>query len=407
MRMNMKHKFFALAAMIFMAVFGTNAQENMNKTEIEIPHISDFPVGEPNTGYAKYFSGRSWLAPMTFDKKLNVPVSNVTFEPGCRNNWHKHSVGQILIAVGGVGYYQERGKEAVKMLPGDVIEIPADVEHWHGAAPDSWFQHLAISPDPQNNKSTWLEQVSDEEYNKLRINGSMASLKQTDPDIYEIFTNFTGNEVPSSTTIDARTRYMAILATLLGCQGVDEYKAVLPDALNAGLSPVEIKEIEYQAIAYCGMGRIRPFLDATNLVFKAQGIKLPLESQATTNADDRLQKGNQIQVDIFGEGMKNFWENAPDERKKINRWLADNCFGDYYTRKGLDLRQRELITFCFLAGQGGCEPQLTGHAAGNMRMGNDAGFLTEIICQCVPYIGYPRSLNALSCIKNAAEAQRK
>lgn len=403
----MKLRIFAAAAIILMTAFGANAQENMEKSYSEVPHISDFPVGQPNTGYAKYFSGRSWLASLTSDKNLNVPIANVTFEPGCRNNWHKHSVGQILIAVGGVGYYQERGKEAVRMLPGDVIEIPANVEHWHGAAPDSWFQHLAISPDPQNNRSTWLEPVSDEEYNKLRVNGSMASLEQTDPDFYKIFTNFAGSEVPSGSTIDARTRYMAILATLLGCQGVDEYKAVLPDALNAGLTPVEIKEIEYQAVAYCGLGRIRPFLDATNLVFKAQGIELPLESQATTTKDDRLQKGNQVQVDIFGDGMKNFWENAPEERKKINVWLADNCFGDYYTRKGLDLRERELITFCFLAGQGGCEPQLTGHARGNMRMGNDASFLIEIVGQCVPYIGYPRSLNALSCIRNASQSDSR
>ena len=101
---------------------------------------------------------------MTKDDRLNVPVANVTFEPGCRNNWHSHTGGQMLIAVGGVGYYQERGKAARKLLPGDVVEIPPNVDHWHGAAPDSWFSHLAIECNPKTNKNTWLEPVSDADY---------------------------------------------------------------------------------------------------------------------------------------------------------------------------------------------------------------------------------------------------
>lgn len=126
--------------------------------------LSAFPRGEENTAYAKYFVGKSYLAPLTKEKRLNVPVSNVTFEPGCRNNWHRHTGGQLLIAVGGVGFYQERGKEARKLLPGDVVEIPPDVDHWHGAAPESWFAHLAIECNPGTNKNTWLEPVSDAEY---------------------------------------------------------------------------------------------------------------------------------------------------------------------------------------------------------------------------------------------------
>lgn len=130
----------------------------------EVPKISDFPVGNENTGYAQYFSGKSWLAPLTGNSDLNVPISNVTFEPGCRNNWHSHTGGQILIAVGGEGYYQERGKQAICMVPGDVIEIAPNVEHWHGAAPDSWFSHLAITCNPETNENTWLDPVTGEQY---------------------------------------------------------------------------------------------------------------------------------------------------------------------------------------------------------------------------------------------------
>ena len=108
-------------------------------------------------------------------------------------------------------------------------------------------------------------------------------------------------------------------------------------------------------------------------------------------------------VDIMGESMRGFAGSGPEESRHINRWLTDNCFGDYYTRGGLDYRQREMITFCFLSAQGGCEPQLTSHAVNNMMVGNDKAFLIKIISQCLPFIGYPRSLNALRCVNEAAD----
>ena len=138
-------------------------------------------------------------------------------------------------------------------------------------------------------------------------------------------------------------------------------------------------------------------------MFTEKGIALPLEAASTTTPDDRVQKGNDAQVEIFGSGMKGFQDSGPEVTKHINRWLAGNCFGDYYTRKGLTLREREMITFCYIAAQGGCEPQLTAHAKGNMNMGNDKAFLIDVVSQCLPYIGYPRSLNALTCINKAAE----
>ena len=127
-----------------------------------------FPVGEPNTEYAKYFIGNSYLAPVSTEQ---VPVANVTFEPGCRNNWHIHHAtkggGQMLVCVAGKGWYQEEGKPAVQMLPGDVIHIPANVKHWHGAAADSWFAHLAFEVPGENTSNEWLEPVTEEEYNRL------------------------------------------------------------------------------------------------------------------------------------------------------------------------------------------------------------------------------------------------
>lgn len=126
-----------------------------------------FPLGNPNDAYARYFTGKSWLAPLTQDTALHCPVANVTFEPGCRNNWHSHTGGQLLVVTAGEGWYQERGKAARRLRAGDVVEIPCNVEHWHGAAAHSWFSHLAVTTNPQTNQTTWLEPVSDEHYNAL------------------------------------------------------------------------------------------------------------------------------------------------------------------------------------------------------------------------------------------------
>lgn len=127
-----------------------------------------FPIGAPNDGFAQYFSGRSYLAPVS---QSQVGIFNVTFEPGCRNNWHIHHAskggGQILICVGGRGWYQEDGKEAQVLNPGDAVNIPAEVKHWHGAAKDSWFSHLAVEVPGENCSNEWLEPVTDEEYNRL------------------------------------------------------------------------------------------------------------------------------------------------------------------------------------------------------------------------------------------------
>ena len=173
-------------------------------------------------------------------------------------------------------------------------------------------------------------------------------LMKTDPEFVERFDNFAFDEVVNSDNLDDRTRFMAILAALLGCQGMDEFRVMLGAALNFGLSPVECKEIVYQAVAYLGIGRVIPFLIIANEVLEKHGVKLPLAPQGTTTMENRRERGTQAQVDIFGEGMRDFWKSGPAEIRHIHTWLASNCFGDYYTRKGMDYKQREMITFCFL-----------------------------------------------------------
>ena len=137
----------------------------------DIKHGGIFGLGEENKAYEKYFVGKSYLKLLS-NPKDPIAISNVTFEPGCRNNWHKHNAkkggGQVLICVDGYGYYQEEGKEAINLKPGDIVEIKPGVKHWHGARKDSWFSHLAFEIPGEETSNEWLEQVSDEEYSKLK-----------------------------------------------------------------------------------------------------------------------------------------------------------------------------------------------------------------------------------------------
>ena len=394
-----------------MMTMNTNAQENVD--------FNIWPKGELNSGYAQYFIGNSYLAPL--DTQNGGPV-NVTFEPRCRNNWHIHHKSvQVLICVAGHGWYQEWGKEPVAMHAGTVIAIPAEVKHWHGAARDSWFQHLTYMTKVEEGASNeWLEPVKDDVYDKLPASSQL--LSTTDPEYASRFEAFAFNEVVEQvkSQLDNRTRHICYLATLLGCQGIDTYREMLPKALVNGVTPVEVKEVVYQATAYLGMGRVRPFLTATNEVLAQRGISLPLEPQAQTTMDNRREAGTQAQVDCFGDGMRDFWKSGPEDSRHINKWLADNCFGDYYTRKGLEhgphaegngqkspMAMRELITFCFLAAQSGCEPQLKGHIAGNYHVGNNKDLLIAVISSNLPFIGYPRTLNALNCIREVEAANKK
>ncbi|WP_286041947.1 carboxymuconolactone decarboxylase family protein [Rhodanobacter thiooxydans] len=229
-------------------------------------------------------------------------------------------------------------------------------------------------------------------------------MKVTDPELIEIFDNWAFDEVIEATEMHIRLRLMVQLAALIACQAVNEYCVMLGGALNVGVTPVQAKEILYQAVPYVGMARAFDFLHATNEVFKERGIDLPLPAQATTTAQTRFDKGMETQRRIFGDRSKTSAAQSPADLEHIPRFLSANCFGDYYTRHGLDLQTRELLTFAILASLGGCEPQLTAHLAGNLAMGNDRQTLIATVTQLLPFIGYPRTLNAIKVINEGAPA---
>ena len=235
--------------------------------------------------------------------------------------------------------------------------------------------------------------------------GHVSTLKVTDPELIEYFDNFAFDEVLRYGSLDTRTRLMVQLASLIACQAVSEYRVMLGAALAVGVTPVEVKEIVYQAVPYVGMAKTFDFIHATNDALAERGVNLPLEGQSTTTPATREEKGLAVQREIVGENaVDQMYAAAADDEAHFQRYLSANCFGDHYTRSGVDVRTRELLTFAMLVSLGGCEPQAKGHVAANLNVGNDRGVLLSVITQLLPFIGYPRTLNALRVINEGTAA---
>jgi 4-carboxymuconolactone decarboxylase len=229
--------------------------------------------------------------------------------------------------------------------------------------------------------------------------GHVSTLAVTDPELIESFDNFAFDAVLSHGNLDARIRLMVQLASMVASQAVREFRVMLGAALTVGVTPVEIKEIVYQAVPYVGMAKVFDFIHATNEVFTERGIPLPLPGQSTTTPENRAEKGLAVEKQIVGSGVvDNLYAAAPDDELHIQRYLSANCFGDHYTRTGIDVPTRELLTFSMLISLGGCEPQVKGHVAANLNVGNGRTRLIDVVTQLLPFIGYPRTLNALRVV---------
>ena len=233
--------------------------------------------------------------------------------------------------------------------------------------------------------------------------GHVSTLAASDPELIEIFDNLAFDEVLRESRLDRRTRLMAQLAALIACQALAEWRILLHAALGAGVAPVEAREIVYQAVPYVGMAKVFDFLHAANEAFAARGIALPLPAQAATDAGTREAKGRAVQAAIIGEAaVERRYANAPADALHIERLLSANCFGDHLARGGIALDVRELLTFSMLVALGGCDAQVKAHVAANLRLGNDRRRLIDVLTQLLPFIGYPRTLNGLAAVNEAA-----
>ena len=299
-----------------------------------------YPAGQAMAGNPN-FIGTAWLYPLSQEKELNVPMFNVTFEPGCRNNWHRHSGGQILIATAGAGYYQEKGKPARRLFPGDIVEIAPNVEHWHGAAPDSWFAHIAIECNPQSNEVTWLEPVSDVQYAEA-----------------------TANQVDAKELTERQQAIVAI-ASYAAIGDTDDLTRALAQGLTAGMTVNEIKELLIQAYAYCGFPRALTALGVFNNLLaerRANGITDAEGASAAVVSDiDKYGQGANTLSELSGVPVDALAPWYEDFAPGINRFLKEHLFADIFGRGVLPYTDRELATVSMLTALGGVEPMATGH----------------------------------------------
>lgn len=224
-------------------------------------------------------------------------------------------------------------------------------------------------------------------------------LMLSDPEFYQIMKRFIYGEVWQHGNLDPKIRELITIAVNITNQNMEQCAEHVEVALNIGISPVEIKETLYQCAPYIGFSKVENAITATNKIFKEKGVKLPLENQSQVTEENRINKGIEVQKYIFGsENIDNMRANAPDNLKYIQDYLSGYCFGDICGRSGLDIKIRELITFSIIATLGGCENQFRAHIGGNAAIGNDKETLLNVITQCMPYIGFPRTLNAITCI---------
>ena len=366
----------------------------------------------------EYFTGTVWVTmAVTPEDQLNSTIGKVTFEAKARTNWHTHPYGQILIVTEGTGYYQEKGKPIQVIKKDDVVKIPPNVEHWHGASHESGMIHIAIVPSAVNG-TIWMTPVLDADYNNIAVTPSKqvslteAAIKNheqlwpdyaskaqvTDPELIEVFDNFAFDDVIAHDDMDVKLRTLMIMGSTIGSQALTEYKMFVNAALNVGVTPVEIKEVLYQAVPYVGIAKVIDFIYATNEIFKERDIALPLAPQSTTTRETRQQIGLAKQKEIVGSRIDEMYKNSPKDLLHIQEYLSANCFGDFVTRNGLDVKKREMVTLSFLIALGGTESQIKGHIQGNANVGNDRQSLINLVTQLIPYVGYPRALNAITCL---------
>lgn len=231
----------------------------------------------------------------------------------------------------------------------------------------------------------------------------VSDLALTDPELIAIFDHFMFDDLTGRCDLDEKTGHLVHVAALIACQSHNKYRLAVDTALNFGVTPVEIKEVLYQAVPYVGMARAFDFIAITNAVLIEHGVDLPLPPQATVTRKTRFERGLAAQRRIAGEERIDAMRaNASSDVAHIQDFLAAHCFGDHYTRTGIDIAMRELLTLSILVALGGCDSQVAGHVTANLNVGNDRATMIAVMTWLLPFIGYPRTLNGLAVLNKAA-----
>lgn len=261
------------------------------------------------------------------------------------------------------------------------------------------FSTVAFAASPVV-KTGSADRVALAEKNMRKFLGEAnSSLSSTDPDFAAMRDRLVYGEIAEHGTLTDKQRALITLVVLTSSQTLDDLKSQVSAALRVGATPVEIKEAMYQCAPYIGFPKTEAALRMVNEVFTANNIQLPVESQNTVTESSRYAEGLKVQKSIFGDAIDTMHQTAPANQLPIvQNYLSAFCFGDVYTRKGLDLKTREILTFSIISALGGCDSQVRSHVQGNVAVGNTKENLIDTLAQSLPYIGFPRALNALACV---------
>lgn len=335
----------------------------MAQTRVE-DFLQPYPAGQKNLPTSN-FTGDVWLSPVIKTDCLNLPAINVTFAPCCINSWHYHTGGQVLVATAGTGYYQEQGKPARRLHAGDIVEIAPGVVHWHGAAPDSWFAHVAVIPNSKTNKTVWQNPVGEAAY--------LAAIKVSNT-----------QKAAVDNSLTARERAIIALGSYTGKGDLNGLRGAITSGFEAGMTQNEIKEVLIHAYAYGGFPRsLRAIQTMMEVVEarEAKGINDPVgrEASAIKAKGNKYQRGANILAELTGVPAGNKRAGYTAFAPAIDTFLKEHLFADIFERDLLTYRERELATVSILAGVGGVEPMLHAHMGICLHLGITPNQLDKLI----------------------------
>jgi len=323
-----------------------------------------FPLGDKIQG--GNFTGTVWVTPLLpGDTTFNASIGNVIFEPKARSKWHKHPGGQTLLALDGMGYYQEKGKPVQILRKGDVARCPPDVEHWHGASHDHWFVQLAITPEHPKGRVIWLHEVGEEEYN-----AGIAKQQEAQGNLHDL---------------EKRHQHIVTIASFTTKGDLEQLKNGLNAGLDAGLTVNEIKETLVHLYAYCGFPRSIQGLNTLMSVLetrKAQGITDEMGKTASPIPDDlsKYERGKKVLEALTGQPQvtppkSGYGAFSPE----MDVFLKEHLFADLFGRDVLSYQDREVATITALVNLGGVEPMMKSHMGIALNLGMTEAQLNDLL----------------------------
>jgi quercetin dioxygenase-like cupin family protein/alkylhydroperoxidase/carboxymuconolactone decarboxylase family protein YurZ len=349
-----------------------------------------FPQGEKATN--ENFAGNVWVnALLAADSSFNSSIGNVVFEPKSRTKWHKHPAGQILIALDGIGYYQEKGKPLQILRKGDIAKCPPDVEHWHGASHNSPFVQLAITTEHPKGRVIWLHSVTEQEYNQGLTQGLESQKKIT--------------------VLEKRHQHIIKIASCTAKGNLEQLKKELEDGLNEGLTINEAKEILVHLYAYCGFPRSIQGLNTLISVLetrKTQGMtdKIGNEASPIKNESDKYERGKKVLEKLTGQPQTKPKTGYGAFSPEIDVFLKEHLFADIFERDVLSYTDREYATIAVLTTLGGVEPMLQGHINIGMNLGMTATQLSELMTLIEYLTGKTEAEVGRKVLKSVVESRK-